>query len=111
MRFRDKDEFSKITLGDSYNKNYKFLFENKGEESGINLFNSMPIFKYKELIIRYDEMPTKEQVKDQIQNFINKINLTDKYRVFSIKGNCLDLSDSEKVYIVKVAFINFNLKK
>lgn len=112
MRFKDKDEFSKITLGESYNKNYEFLFENKIENNEINVFNSVPIFKYKELIIKYDKMPTQEEVKKEIQRYMSKINLSDSYRVFSIKGNCVKShNNKEKEYVVKVAFINFNLNK
>ena len=110
MRFKDKDEFSKITLSDSYNKNYKFLFENAGDNHISNMFSSVPVFKYKDLIITFDKMPSKEEVKSEIEKFMTKININENYKVFSIKGNAANTSKGRKEYIVKVSFINYDLK-
>ena len=65
MRFKDQDGFSKITLSDSYNENYKFLIEStkKDENSSTQLFNSIPIFKYEKLILKFQKEPTKDEIK------------------------------------------------
>ena len=112
MRFNSEDNFSKITLGESYNKNYKFLFKDndKNDNHGVYLFNNIPVFKYKKLILRYNKMPSEDQIKIEIQNFMDKVNVNNKFKVFNIKGNVFKNCDGLTEYVVNVAFINFNLK-
>lgn len=108
MRFRNNNKFSKITLGESYNNNYKVLFENSNDKNGIYSFNDIPIFKYKKLIIKYCKMPTENEIKSEIKNFMDKINSEGKFKVFSIKGNKVKKNKNVDEYIVNVAFITFS---
>lgn len=108
MRFRKDNKFSKITLGESYNNNYKVLFENSGNKNGMYLFNGIPVFKYKKLIIKYDKMPTENEIKFEIQNFMDKISSEGKFKVFSIKGNKVKKNKNVNEYVINVAFITFN---
>lgn len=108
MRFGSNDKFSKITLGESYNNNYKVLFENSGDKNGMYSFNGIPIFKYKKLIIKYCKMPTEDEIKCEIQNFINKISSEGKFKVFSIKGNKVKKNKNVIEYVINVAFITFS---
>ena len=74
MRFNSEDNFSKITLGESYNKNYKFLFKDndKNDNHGVYLFNNIPVFKYKKLILRYNKMPSEVECFEDILKFVPK---------------------------------------
>lgn len=110
MRFKDNEGFSKITLSDSYNENYKFLIEStkKDENNNVQLFNSIPIFKYEKLILKFQKEPTKDEIKNEIKNFLNM--RKEDLKVFSIKGNVFKISEDLREYVINVAFINFDVK-
>lgn len=111
MMFRYEDNNPKVDLGNSYIKNYESLFKEikLKDTQGIATFNDLHLFKYKKLILKYNSLPKEEEIRDNIKEFLNKINVNDKFRVFNIKGNVLD-NDGKLEYIITVALINVNLK-
>lgn len=112
MRFNSGDDFSEVTLGQSYDKNYKFLFQgikNIGN-SGMCFFNSVPIFKYKKLILKYDRMPNQNQIKIDIQKFIDNVSSKDRFKIFNMNCRAAENREGLVEYMVNVTFINFNLK-
>lgn len=112
MRFKSGDDFSEVTLGKSYNKNYKFLFQGikDSDNSGTYFFNSIPIFKYKKLILKYDRVPSQSQIKIDIQKFMDKISSEDKFKIFNMDCGAFKNKEGLIEYTVNVTFINFNLK-
>lgn len=107
MRFRNENKLSKINLEYSYNNNYKALFSDIKGENGIQTFNNIPIFKYEKLILKYDKMPTQDEIKKDIQSFLNKVRNGREFKVFSIKGNKVKDHNKQNIYIVNTAFICF----
>ena len=107
---RNGKDFSKTTLSDSYDKNYSFFIEDKENlKNNLYLFNGIPVFKYEKLILKYDIVPTKEDIKREIQGFLDKIKDNENFKVFSIKGNVFLESETKKIYVINVVFVNFNL--
>lgn len=110
MRFQNSDNISKLTLEDSYNKNYKFLIENSIEDNkdALKTFNNIPVFKYEKLVLKFEKEPTKDQIISEIEQFMK--NNDEDLKVYSIKGNVYKLKEDVREYIVNIAFINFNIK-
>lgn len=110
MRFEGNDNLSKLTLGDSYNKNYKFLFEStkKNNNSGLQTFNNIPVFKYEKLVLKFQKEPTKEQIIKEIKEFMK--NNDEDLRVYSVKGNVFKVKEDVREYVINIAFINFDIK-
>lgn len=109
--FRSEGNNSKINLGDSYTKNYEFLFKGTKtqDEDNVATFNNLPVFKYKKLILKYDHMPNENQIKSDIQAFVDKINVNDSFKVFNIKANTIQKDNQAKEYVITVALINVNI--
>lgn len=110
MMFRYEDNKPKVNLENSYIKNYEFLFEDikLKEKQGIATFNDFHLFKYKKLILKYDTMPNEEEIRHNIKDFLDRVNVNDTFRVFNIKGNVVE-NDNRREYIVTIALINVNL--
>ncbi len=112
MRFNSGDDFSDVILGNSYSKNYKFLLDDMKyvNNSGLYSFNSISIFKYKRLILKYNRIPNKYQIKVDIQKFIDKVNQYENLKIFNME--CITSRNTEGLidYIVNVTFINLNLE-
>lgn len=108
MRFGNEDNFSKITLSESYNNNYKVLFEDCNKNKvGVKSFNSIPIFKYEKLILKYNNLPTQDDIKKDIEEFLGKLSNGKDFKIFSIKGNKIKIDEHKMEYVISVAFVCF----
>lgn len=109
MIYRNNENLSKITLNESYKKNCEQLLDYV-DNSKINFQNNIPIFKYKKLLLKYDHMPSEEEIREEIKSFLYKVNINDNFRIFNIKSGVSQNNDGRREYLVNIAFINSNLK-
>lgn len=109
MRYRNEENLSKIILGESYKKNCEQLLNNI-DNNKMNFQNNIPVFKYKKLLLKYDHMPSQEEIREEIRIFLYKVNRNDNFRIFNIKSGVNQNSEGIKEYIINIAFINSNLK-